>query len=127
MPKHKRAEDALKMLEYTIKLIYSLEPKYIFIENPCGAMRKQDIMQQFNINRVTYCQYGDTRMKPTDIFTNTDIMLKPACHKGDSCHESAPRGSHTSGTQALPLLDRSKVPPQLCEDIIKYCEEKEHL
>lgn len=50
---------------------------------------------------VTYCQYGDTRMKPTDIWTNhPDPRFKPMCKNGDSCHVPAPRGSKT-GTQGL--------------------------
>ena len=50
---------------------------------------------------VTYCQYGDNRMKPTDIWTNHPCpKFKPPCKNGDPCHVSAPRGSQT-GTQGL--------------------------
>ena len=72
---------------------------------------------------VTYCQYGDTRMKPTDIFTNhPNPNFKPPCKKGDSCHVSAPRGSKT-GTQGLKnAIERSKIPQKLCEHIVDICE-----
>ena len=50
---------------------------------------------------VTYCQYGDKRMKPTDIWTNhPNPKFKPMCKNGDPCHEKAPRGSR-SGTQGI--------------------------
>ena len=73
---------------------------------------------------ITYCQYGDTRMKPTDIWTNhPNPNFKPMCHNGDSCHESAPRGSKT-GTQGLKgAKERSVIPEELCNYIAKICKE----
>ena len=60
---------------------------------------------------VTYCQYGDTRQKPTDIFTNhPNPEFKPACKPGAPCHEAAPRGSR-SGTQGLRnKVERARIP-----------------
>lgn len=82
-------------------------------------------MNFFNhLNRftVTYCQYGDRRMKPTDIWTNvSDPMFKPMCKNGDSCHVSAPRGSST-GTQGMKLIDKSRIPDELCDHIVKVSE-----
>jgi hypothetical protein len=44
------------------------------------------------------------------------------CKNGDSCHVSAPRGS-TTGTQGLKgAYERSKVPNDLCEEIVKILE-----
>ena len=62
-------------------------------------------------------------MKPTDIFTNyPDPKFKPMCHNGDSCHESAPRGSQT-GTQGLKgSKERSRIPDKFCEYIVEICE-----
>ena len=38
-----------------------------YIENPRGMLRKMDFMRRHPVRHtVTYCQYGDTRMKPTD-------------------------------------------------------------
>lgn len=72
---------------------------------------------------VTYCQYGDTRMKPTDIWTNhPDPEFKPPCHNGDPCHTPAPRGAKT-GTQGLSgSRERSIIPAALCEHIVEICE-----
>ena len=60
----------LRLLEKAIEIINELKPRYWFIENPRGAMRKMPQVQGFHRNTITYCQYGDTRMKPTDIWTN---------------------------------------------------------
>lgn len=55
---------------HVLEMIKELQPKYWFIENPRGGLRKMRFMQGLPRYTVTYCQYGDTRMKPTDIFTN---------------------------------------------------------
>ena len=110
--------------QHTLNLIMTLSPKYWFIENPRGGMRKMDFMHGLPRYTVTYCQYGDTRMKPTDIWTNhPDPNFKPACKNGDPCHEKAPRGSIT-GTQGLKgSKERSVIPVELCRHIVKMCEE----
>ena len=73
-------------------------------------------------NTVTYCQYGDTRMKPTDIWSNTQWVSKPICKNGAPCHVRAPRGAKT-GTQGLDgAIERSRIPKQFCEAIVKVCE-----
>ena len=79
-------------------------------------------MQEFDRHTIWYCQYGDNRAKPTDIWTNsTNWIPKPVCHNGNTnCHhESAPRGSKT-GTQGIKgSYDRSKIPSELCIEILK--------
>ena len=109
--------------QHVLDLIRELKPKYWFIENPRGGMRKMTWMQGLPRYTVTYCQYGDTRMKPTDIWTNhPDPKFKSPCHNGDPCHEPAPRGSKT-GTQGLKgSIDRSRIPDKLCEHIVEICE-----
>lgn len=110
--------------QHVLKLIRELNPKYYFIENPRGGMRKMTWMSGLPRYTVTYCQYGDTRMKPTDIWTNhPDPKFKPMCHNGDKCHEPAPRGSRT-GTQGLKgSKERSVIPVELCRHIVEICEE----
>ena len=112
-----------KMMIKLLQLIKELNPKYYFIENPRGLLRKMNFMQNLGIRHtVTYCQYGDTRMKPTDIWTNSK-KWKPRkmCKNGMPCHEAAPRGSKT-GTQGLKgNYLRSIVPSELCKEILKSC------
>ena len=112
-----------KTNKYVLDLIQELKPKFYFIENPRGGLRKMDFMKGLYRYTVTYCQYGDTRMKPTDIWTNIpDPHFKPMCKNGDNCHEAAPRGSKT-GTQGLKgSKERSIIPNLLCEYIVEICE-----
>lgn len=106
-----------------LRLIRELDPTFYFIENPRGGMRKMEWMQGLPRYTVTYCQYGETRMKPTDIWTNhPDPQFKPAYKNGDPCHVSAPRGART-GTQGIKgSRDRAVIPSQLCEHIVDICE-----
>jgi site-specific DNA-cytosine methylase len=123
-PKSEFAKQSDELVKHTIALIAELKPKYWFIENPRGGLRKMDFMQPFNRYTITYCQYGDNRMKPTDIWTNhPNPLFKPPCKNGDSCHVSAPRGAKT-GTQGLKgAVERSIIPAQLCEHIVEICED----
>lgn len=125
LPKSEYAKKCDIIDKHVIDLIKQLNPKFWFIENPRGGMRKAEFIQEFNKYRhtVTYCQYGDTRMKPTDIWTNIENPnFKPPCKNGDSCHVSAPRGART-GTQGIKgAKDRSIIPQQLCDYIVFLCE-----
>lgn len=102
-----------------------------YIENPRGMMRKMPFMQEFERATVWYCTYGDTRAKPTDIWSNNIYSLekpegwrpRPQCHNGNkSCHhESAPRGSKTGTQGKKGSYERSKIPEQLCLEILQSC------
>lgn len=109
--------------QHCIDLIHQLKPKFYFIENPRGGLRKMTWMQDLPRYTTTYCKYGDSRMKPTDIWTNhPDPQFAPPCRNGDPCHERAPRGSRT-GTQGLKnAMERSRIPNKLCEHIVDICE-----
>ena len=105
--------------ENTRKLIEELNPRLWFIENPRGGMRKMNFMKDLPRYTVTYCQYGDTRMKPTDIWTNhINPSFRAVCKNGAPCHIAAPRGSKT-GTQGVKgKVLRSIIPEQLCDYIV---------
>ena len=122
IPKNPRAEFGLKLVQKTLEIIEHFNPTYFFIENPRGMLRKMPIMAHLKRQGVTYCQYGDTRMKPTDIWTNSDKWVpRPMCKNGSPCHIAAPRGSRT-GTQGLSnAYERSKIPEDLCIEILKSC------
>lgn len=123
-PKSEKAEFADKVNANVLRLIADLAPRFYFIENPRGGMRKMRFMQEIPRYTVTYCQYGDTRMKPTDLWTNhPQPSFKPMCKNGAPCHVSAPRGSRT-GTQGLKnAVERSRIPTELCEHIVSICED----
>lgn len=120
IPKTEESRIGIAILEKTVAIIKHVNPKMFWIENPRGMMRKQIIMSQFHRDTVTYCKYGDTRMKPTDIWHNTSWTPRPHCNNGDPCHESAPRGSRT-GTQGIKgAKDRSVIPAELCRELAEY-------
>jgi len=123
LPKTEDTKKALELLEHTVHLIKELNPRFFFIENPRGKMRKMECMQDLPRYTVTYCQYGDARMKPTDIWTNhPSPQFKPHCSNGDSCHVAAPRGART-GTQGLAnAVERGKIPALLCSHIVDISE-----
>ena len=122
-PKTFQAVQGVKIVQKTLDIINELNPKYYYIENPRGKLRKLSVIQGVPIrNTVCYCKYGDNRMKPTDIWTNDMCWIPRAmCHNGNrNCHhEIAPRGSRT-GTQGMKnAYEKSKVPSELCEEILK--------
>lgn len=118
-PKTDSARLAIELVNETFRIIDELKPKYWFIENPRGMLRKMAVMQGLIRHTVTYCQYGDTRMKPTDIWTNAEWWKpRPPCINGSPCHVAAPRGSRT-GTQGIKgAKDRGVIPPPLFEEIL---------
>lgn len=118
-PKSEAAKMAIELVSHTLNLINELNPRYGWLmENPRGMLRKQSVMQGLKRRTVTYCSYGDFRMKPTDIWGNVDGWVsRQPCKNGDKCHQSAPRGS-TTGTQGIKgAKDRSVIPAQLSEEI----------
>ena len=96
-------------------------------------MRKAPQWSSINHVRhtVSYCKYGDVRMKPTDIWTNDfnwtpRVMCKPFKYNENGeviyrhCHhEPSPRSTQQGGTQKLKdNFERSKIPSELCEVIM---------
>tara|TARA_A100000172_G_scaffold59143_1_gene38794 strand:+ start:199 stop:828 length:630 start_codon:yes stop_codon:yes gene_type:complete len=123
------AKKSDKIVKKTLSIINKLKPKAWYIENPRGLLRKQNFMSGLPRVTVWYCKYGDTRAKPTDIWSNNLRSLlnpdgwqpRPECFNGNkNCHhQAAPRGSRT-GTQGLKgNYNRSKIPQQLCLEILK--------
>jgi len=121
VPKTDAARFAMELVAHTRALVEALDPvKGFVIENPRGMLRKLDVLAGLTRYTVTYCQYGDDRMKPTDLWTNvTSWLPRLPCRNGAPCHVSAPRGSRT-GTQGLDgAAVRSMVPFELGLEIRK--------
>ncbi len=122
IPRTDTAKLGIELVKKTLEIINHYQPKYWFIENPRGVLRKMEFMQSLKRHTVTYCQYGDERMKPTDIWTNSDVWVpRPMCKNGDTCHVAAPRGSKTGTQGRSNAYERSKIPEELCFEIIKSC------
>lgn len=127
-PKTEYAAKCDRVNEHMMKLIQHwkyLNPELkFFIENPRGMMRKMPWIYPFARRTVWYCQYGDDRAKPTDIFTNDYSWIpRPVCHNGNTnCHhEPAPRGSKTGTQGRKGSYERSRIPEQLCREILEHC------
>ena len=123
------AKKSDRLILNTLKIISEFPNAKYYIENPRGMLRKMNFMKGIPRTTVWYCRYGDSRAKPTDIWSNNiyNPMFnqngwkpKSDCWNGNkNCHhESAPRGSRT-GTQGLKgNYERSKIPKQLCLEIL---------
>lgn len=87
---------------HVVELIRELKPKYWFIENPVGGLRKMPFMH----------------------WTNHPFpRFNPPCKRGAPCHDAAPRGART-GTQALKnAMEKARIPALLCEHIVEICED----
>jgi len=124
-PKTDYAKKCDNVNQHFISLIHEwleLNPKLVFfIENPRGMLRKMPWMQRFKRHTIWYCQYGDDRAKPTDVWTNSETWVpRPQCKNGNkNCHhQPAPRGSKTGTQGRKGSYDRSIIPEQLCEEIL---------
>ncbi len=128
VPKTEFASKSDRLVKNTLKIINHFDCIY-YIENPRAMLRKMKFMRGIPKTTVTYCTYGAKNMKPTDIFSNNINNLfnpngwtpKAMCFNGNTkCHhEAAPRGSKT-GTQGIKgNYNRSKIPQELCKEILK--------
>lgn len=119
-PKSQKARRSLNLISETLRLAQKLQPQWVFFENPRGMLRKQPLFNHLDRSTVTYCQYGDFRMKPTDIWTNASWWSpRPPCKNGAPCHERAPRGSK-SGTQGIvSASQRGVIPPLLFKELFQ--------
>ena len=125
-PKSEYAKKCDTTNQHFISLIkewLEINPDMVFfIENPRGMLRKMPWMQEFKRHTIWYCQYGDERAKPTDIWTNSDKWIpKPVCHNGNKeCHHvPAPRGSKTGTQGRKGSYERSKIPEKLCYEVLE--------
>ena len=123
-PKTEAAKISQELVAHTRKLIADLNPTQGWlIENPRGMLRKLPVVQGLPRTTVSYCTYGDSRMKPTDLWGIVPNWTpRIMCKNGMPCHEAAPRGAKT-GTQGLKgARERSRVPYALGKEILDSIE-----
>ena len=125
-PKSHTAQVAIETAMGAIKATSMLNPKFWVIENPRGMMRKMPFMEDFERRTVTYCQLGEDRMKPTDLWGifPPSLELPAPCKNGDPCHVRAPRGSKTkNSTQGIKgASKRALVPYELGKLVVQAAE-----
>ena len=122
------AKESIEMIRKTIEIFSWFPNAVFFMENPQGLLYRHPVINNFvtyglsnNLKRhlITYCQYGDNIMKPTHLWTNSNIFMPKRCNKGDSCHESSPRGTMTGIRKKKNSYERSKMPYKLCLEILQ--------
>ena len=134
-PKTAQAQQALRIMNHTFALIDAYVARHprtrYVIENPRGVMRK--VAPRPPSDTTWYCQWGERRAKPTDLWTNVHLFADgywPKCRNGGSDHDAQSRYywkrkalGQTGGTQGLatPAL-RAVIPPRLAEAILNFTE-----
>ena len=116
-----KACEAIELVKHTLNLIYDLRPKFWFLENPRAMLRT--IIGNPPVT-VLFAQYGENRLKPTDIWGRHPKRFKDMqiTNKSLLDYEKAPRGSR-KGTQGIKTSeDRAKIPYALSELVCKLCE-----
>ena len=116
-PKTESARMGLALVNRTVEVIKELKPRFFVIENPRAKLRKLQPLRFYDRRTVTYCQYGLTTMKPTDLWGGfpSSLELKPPCKAGMPCHVAAPSGSNTPGSimGMKDKAERAKIPYEL--------------
>ena len=122
-PKTPDAAQALRLVERTLYLIAKIDPAFWIIENPRAKLRVLPPMVGLERRTVTYCQFGEHRMKPTDLWGGfpPGLRLPEPCKNGDPCHTRAVRGSRT-GTQGMDRELSAKIPAKLAERVCSAAE-----
>jgi len=120
-PQTAKAREAVALVHHTIGLIEALAPDYWIVENPQGHLRR---FLGDPAGRVTYCQYGTSHQKPTDLWGEHPPMEYRRCRAGAPCHD---HGGIEDDRDNRPLprdpAERAKVPRELSEAILEAVEE----
>jgi hypothetical protein len=124
VPISERAKMEVAGIKLCLDKIAKMRPNWGWImENPRALMRTMDFVKPYHRVTVSYCQYGDTRQKPTDLFGQIPESFRPKlCREGARCHTPAPRGSR-DGTQGMSKKEAGMIPYGLSLAIYKaVCE-----
>jgi site-specific DNA-cytosine methylase len=127
IPKRPEVYEAIALVQHSVNLMNEINPKYGWVmENPRGMLRKQEVVQNLPRYTITYCQYGDTRMKPTDLWgTIQNWTPRKMCSPRGTCHESSPAGTNAGGTGKLKNAKlRSMIPYELGLELLTTIEVK---
>lgn len=119
-PTSLHAKESLAMLKKMEQLAYLAKncSKYWMIENPVGMFHK--FWTLGDLHKITHCQYGSLRQKPTNVYCNFPWDHIPACSRGDLCHLATPRGTRHHGTQSYKThAERTELPIKLAKELVK--------
>ena len=120
----------------TLSLIWYLQPKAWFIQNPqTGLLKSRPFMHNLPFKDVTYCSYGYPYAKKTRIWNNFPSWTpRPLCNK-TSC-PFVENKRHLATAQLGPGMNKTglrlsndafvreqlySMPPALCAEIAESC------
>jgi hypothetical protein len=122
-PQTNDAADAVALVYHTLGLVRGLSPEFWVLKNPKGYLRQ---VIGDPTATVTYCQYGENYMKPTDLWGRHPPMSYRRCTTGAGCHEPNTDGEHgglgNCDVMGRDPAERAKVPYDLSESIRDACE-----
>lgn len=129
-PATEHAQTSLALVHWTLAVVEATRPRYWVIENPRGMLRQLQILDRYERNTVSFCHYGDSSMKPTDLWGGFPDAWhpRPMCHNQRpehpaSCccrdHESAPRGAKTGTQGKQGAAARAEIPLLLARDLME--------
>lgn len=100
---------ALSLVKDAYTLAGLADAKFTVFENPRGLLRKVWRTPDYT---TWWCQWGDERAKPTDLWGNlpASMLPLPICHNGTTDHARAPRGAKTGTQGRKGALERSRIP-----------------
>lgn len=118
-PKSETGRQGERLVKATLEIIDYFAPKVWVIENPRARLRSLPYLAGIPRHTVWYCQYGERRAKPTDLWGKfpSGWSPRPQCRNGGPDHIRAPRGSR-SGTQGgVDTARAGMIPYQLSMEI----------
>jgi hypothetical protein len=124
-PNSELARTHVALAYHVVGLIRAKSPKWWFVENPRGRMRRY-LGQP--TGTVTLCQYGYDWQKPTDLWGEHPPSFRyRRCSPGADCHVSGPSGfdSGDGVSHARDPAERAKMPQGLSEAILNAVENPE--
>jgi len=93
---------ALRIISFCMKLSANDQCFFWTVENPLGLLRTRGFMKRLESYRHTtsYCKWGTTYRKDTDIWTNVATPDLPVCRKGTYCRTKAKMRYHPVSAQS---------------------------
>jgi hypothetical protein len=118
---HEPDGDHIALVHHALGLIRGLRPAYWVLENPRGRLRSYIGKPT---TTVTYCQYGQQRMKPTDLWgQHPPQFVGRRCGYGDDCHMNTRAGSNAAREVGYTTAaECAKVPYDLSNAVREACE-----
>lgn len=124
-PKTATAREGQRLVLATLRLVAVLRPPIWILENPRARLRSMPFLEGVPRHTVSYCRYGEDRMKPTDLWGAFPGPWQPRemCHNGNPDHTAAPRGSRTGTQGGVDSARAGLIPVELSREIMIAAEE----